>query len=160
MVRPIRLAVLEIDDQVILRRLLDGEILGLRALEDLVDERGGAPVEVVKGFRSIRDQAAGLGVLWNAGDGGEAMLPGKLRDLDSPGEGVPGSSCTRSAVASVVTADRKAPSSSPTSRNSLLNLDAAGAAAFVEGFQCRAGAHRVVLIQEGYDARDSWKRLF
>jgi hypothetical protein len=39
-----RLRGLEIDHEVVLRRLLDGEIGGLGALEDLVDEGGGAAI--------------------------------------------------------------------------------------------------------------------
>ena len=39
-----RLGGLEVDDQLELGRLLDGEVGGLRALEDLVHEVGGAPV--------------------------------------------------------------------------------------------------------------------
>jgi hypothetical protein len=43
---------LKVYDQLELRRLLHGEIGGLGALEDLVDEGGGAP-ERVRGIRRI-----------------------------------------------------------------------------------------------------------
>jgi hypothetical protein len=42
--QPQRLRSLEIDDQLKLRGLLDGEIGGLGALEGLVDEGGGAAI--------------------------------------------------------------------------------------------------------------------
>ena len=137
--------------------MLDGKVARLRALEDLVDERGGAPVEVASAG-TVRDQAACLGVFRNAGDRREAVPQGELRDLNSAGEGVRvvlyqdrgGTPCRRRSEGLVKLAD--------VSKLYSLNLDAQGAAGFVESLQCQ-GSSRVVRVQEGCDARDSWNRL-
>src|SRR5262245_7068471 len=57
-----RLGGLEVDDQLELRGLLDGEVAGLRTLEDAVDV-GGRAAELVGKVRAIRHQAAGHRVL-------------------------------------------------------------------------------------------------
>ena len=46
-----RLGGLEVDHQLELRRLLDGQVAGLGALEDLVDVGGGPPVQVESSAR-------------------------------------------------------------------------------------------------------------
>src|SRR5437763_1986597 len=51
---------LEVDDQLELGRLLDWQICGLRALEDLVHVSGAAPKEVGK-IGPVRDEATGRG---------------------------------------------------------------------------------------------------
>src|SRR5712692_9230089 len=52
---------LEVDHQLELRRLLERQIGGLGALEDLVDEDRRAPA-VLHGIRTIGDQPAGLDI--------------------------------------------------------------------------------------------------
>src|SRR5262249_43303577 len=53
---------LEIDDQLEFGRLLHGQVAGLGALQDLVDVRGGTPVEITEA-RPVRHEAPGLHVL-------------------------------------------------------------------------------------------------
>src|SRR5262250_1107709 len=58
---------LEVDDQLELRRLLDRQVAGLRALENLVHVDGGAP-PLVAHTGSIGHQAARLNVLSDSAD--------------------------------------------------------------------------------------------
>src|SRR2546427_12236157 len=56
---PERLGGLEIDDQLELHRLLDGQVSGLAALQNLVHVGGGAPVEIGV-IRAVAHEAASL----------------------------------------------------------------------------------------------------
>src|SRR5262249_16227331 len=56
---------LEVDDKLELRGLLDGQVGGLRALEDLAHEGGAAPPEISQA-RPVRDEAPGLCILPSA----------------------------------------------------------------------------------------------
>src|ERR1043166_6036883 len=53
---------LEVDDQLELRRLLDGEFGGLGALQDLVDVGRGTPKDI-SSVRSIGHQAPGIDIV-------------------------------------------------------------------------------------------------
>src|SRR4029450_7369295 len=53
---------LEVDHHLELRRLLDGEIAGLGAFEDLVDKRGGASVQIVWA-RAVEHEPTGFPLL-------------------------------------------------------------------------------------------------
>src|SRR5882724_2866496 len=75
-----RLRGLEVDDQLKLRRLLDGQVARLGALEDLVDEDRRAPPDIVD-IRAVGDQPAGLDVLPVRIHRGEPALGSLLSDL-------------------------------------------------------------------------------
>src|SRR5215470_11603853 len=53
---------LEVDHQFELRRLLDGEVARLGALQDLVHKRGAAPEEIAQA-RPVRHEAPGIHTL-------------------------------------------------------------------------------------------------
>src|SRR5207253_7247375 len=74
-----RLRGLEIDYELELRRLLDGQVPGLRALEDLVHV-GGCPIELFPGDLSVTHQCAGLHGSPCPEHRGQALLRGELRD--------------------------------------------------------------------------------
>src|SRR5262245_17239498 len=71
---------LEIDHQLELRRLLDGEVGGLGALQDLVHKRGGPSMEIEKA-RPVRHKPSGLHDLpdsiccWQAAPGCQVCEP-------------------------------------------------------------------------------------
>src|SRR5438094_7546792 len=73
---------LEVDDQLELRRLLDGQVAGLGALEDLVHVDGGAPPLVAQ-TGPIGHQAARLHVLRDGADRREPVPQRELSDLGS-----------------------------------------------------------------------------
>jgi len=73
-----RLGRLEVDDQLECSRLLDGEIGGFGALENLVDIGGGTPI-VVGPTRSIGQETADLHELLPNEHSGHAMLDGQPR---------------------------------------------------------------------------------
>src|SRR5262249_47201171 len=62
--QPERLSDLDVNDQLELSRLLDGEVAGLSTLQDLVHE-GGSPPEEVDDARPVRHQAPRIRVLTN-----------------------------------------------------------------------------------------------
>src|SRR5947208_12866065 len=77
--QPDRLRGLEIDYELDLRRLLDGQVPGLRALEDLVYV-GGCPIIMFRVVLSVTHQSAGLHEGGAPEHRGQALLRGKPRD--------------------------------------------------------------------------------
>src|SRR5438552_8814519 len=76
---PDRLRGLEIDYALDLRRLLDGQVPGLRALEDLVCV-GGCPIIMFRVVMSVSHQCAGLYGYPRPEHRGQAVLRGEPRD--------------------------------------------------------------------------------
>src|SRR5689334_7157290 len=77
--QPDRLRSLQVDDELDLRGLLDGEVGGLRALEYLVDIRG-CPIVMCPVVLSVAHQSAGLDESTAPEHRGQALLRGELRD--------------------------------------------------------------------------------
>ena len=77
--QPKRFRGLQIDHEVELRRLFDGQIAGLGALDDSVDVAGGPPIEI-RQIRSIGHEQARSGVFLERVNGGQTMLEGQIRD--------------------------------------------------------------------------------
>src|ERR1700730_1082160 len=73
---------LEVNDQLELRRLLNGKINGLRPLQDLVDIQCPLPVHVIE-TRAVGHEGARMSVLRDPADGGKLALESKFGDLCS-----------------------------------------------------------------------------
>src|SRR5262245_56238568 len=70
---------LEVDDELKLGRLLDGEFCRLRAFEDLVN-KAGRSVILVKVALSVADQPSDIGIFLHCINRRKPMLDGELSD--------------------------------------------------------------------------------
>src|ERR1700730_13006876 len=73
---------LQVDDQLVLRRPLDGKVTGLRTLQDLVHIDGGATIERQR-VRPVGQKASRLRELPLLIYGGQAVLRGNLDEVPS-----------------------------------------------------------------------------
>src|SRR5437867_5754796 len=70
---------LEVKDQLELGRLLDGEVGGLGALENLVHEDGGA-AEEIREVSAVTDESTSLGILLRSAGTRQAACEGAIGD--------------------------------------------------------------------------------
>src|SRR5216683_3633010 len=70
---------LEIDDQLVLGGLLDGQVRRLSALEDLVNEHRGT-LEQIWVVRAVTHESTSLGILLRPADTGQAVCEGKITE--------------------------------------------------------------------------------